>query len=380
MATSKRKNLLPNNKITDAFLDQTGIVLNDPITGRDITPFGPRRSDSPSTGSTNKNDSKTASNESVGNTIEYNRDADTGKLTGIKLPGKSRILGLSPKEVRDLAAKYSAASSLDAGSGGGGGVLDSEAIAQAELQRRNAIEAIKGLGPGVYDPTRPDLMPGGMDTQDNLFGLGGVFNPQVQVLKEILKDRFAKSGEQRKAGLFDYMTPEEIRSEARKSINEDINKKFFTDSERFAAFLEAIPIGNSKIRQYATSLTLPGEEISQIESRIGEQEKRVTFIRERVSAGDKDPYEAIVEINQINDELVEMQSRLSRLINVSADLRANPQNIHKIEDKLLYVKSKVKLTSDTAAARAINPEGDMQMYKVLEELNYGNYGKGSGNY
>ena len=301
---------------------------------------------------------------------------DRGQAVGIRRPGKQTILGVSKDEVAGLAEKE--------------GIQDlgQAATAEREAQRRGirrrgagvAEEVLAGLTPAERNELSPEqnfqiptLLPGvGVDAGfiEKIPGIGII---PVTVLENL--GIVPAITNLRLKQIAKYGGVEEGAIGSRNEITKAYENGALTLDERWAAMIENLRVSSIKTLDIGPTIaaasgtsTSPTEIVKVIDSAIGEKEQFISDLNTRLNAGTVDPTVALRRISQYNDEIDEAEARVILMIRNSAILRANPDQVDRLEDRFIKVRGRLEEAANNALIGITNPPTEIQIYETLRDV------------
>jgi len=167
--------------------------------------------------------------------------------------------------------------------------------------------------------------------------------------------------------------PETAREVALQEIQQDVINKGTSISEKFGALIEAIPIAGGLISKYAGGLVeAPASNVNTIVSEIKSITTQASNMREKAATGKLgDPYVAIEQLEIYEEDVARLEQRIKLLSLQSASLIADADSLNKIESEILDSKRRIFDAKQAAAAGAIAPATDSNIFLTLRELKGG---------
>jgi hypothetical protein len=286
---------------------------------------------------------------------------EKGNITGVKLPDGTSFLGLDPKTINAILSKYNQIPSEVTRQGllpiGGG---------EAQFQEQQQVLQTQQEQQGLFNteqPTSRELSP-----EDTRIGA------DIPVLGAFASAMDAAFGVQLRNSLgirkgvdknLDYnLSPQELRNVALTQIEENVYKEGIKADTKFGTLIESIPI----VGKYAGKLaTTPSGDVSDIRSTIGNEVNRANNIRMSAQKGEISPEMAFERIEAIEQNIQRMESKIRLLINYSPILRANPEEVDKIEADILTARQRLLRYKAASIAGTKAPADDYSILKALEE-------------
>jgi len=296
------------------------------------------------------------------------RDPRTGRVSGTEI-GRRTFLGLSPSEVEALHQQEKTRLALSEGA------TEISETGKVERESKQFLEE-----KGFFDETRPEKteldLPAPVGT-----GKIPIVGPGMSVFSQVGWSNFVKSAlgkigigtttpEQVQAIIQD---PETLREFAIREIQDEVISEGTTAREKFGAFIEAVPIVGNLVSRFADGLIEdPKGNVDTIVSEIQSVGTRATNMREKALTGKMgDPYNAYVQLADMEMDLSKMEQRIKLLSLESAKLRANGDAINLIEEKILDAKQRVFDAKQSAASGIVNQASDSSIFATLQELKGG---------
>lgn len=172
-------------------------------------------------------------------------------------------------------------------------------------------------------------------------------------------------------------TPETLREEAIRKVSQKSYEKGISAGESFGAFVESIPIVGGLVSKYARGLVeTPSGNADNVIGEIRSERERAATSAEKVRNGLITPSDGFEIAQQMEINVAELEGRLKLLINTSAILRANTDEINKIQQEILRTKERVNqlrlaagfaMTAQMSGTGRIIPT-DEQLFYELKEL------------
>ena len=168
------------------------------------------------------------------------------------------------------------------------------------------------------------------------------------------------------------MTEETLRTQALRKIRDNAVKKGISKAESFGSMIEAIPVVGGLIGRYVGGLVeAPYANAQEVKSNIVGYREEATNIVEKMNKNLYPPLEGLQRARQMEEDIAKLEGRLKLLVNSSAILRANVDELNKIEDEILRTKEMVDILR-TGANYAYTAEltGQGRVIPTNEELYY----------
>lgn len=174
------------------------------------------------------------------------------------------------------------------------------------------------------------------------------------------------------------LTPETVREGALRQISINAFDNGISLSESFGAMVEAIPVAGGLVGKYVGGLVeAPFSNANNIIDDINKMKEAASTGQEKVRNGLEDPDYGVGRARQMEENIAKLEGRLKLLISTSAILRANTDQVNKIQEQVLEAKEKVsryKKASSFGLTAQLTGTGrpiptDEQIYFELRENN-----------
>lgn len=286
--------------------------------------------------------------------------AKTGEKSGISV-GDKTYLGLRPQDVEQIQRAK--------------GKTDLPPIEEAAAERSRKIEGQEFLEErGFYGETRPDEV--SLD-----LGVGGV--PGVGAAGRAL-GHVATEGSYldlaRDAGWLGLSEKEEdlplitdpttLRELTMMEIQSETIKETITNSERFGAIVEAIPLVGDLVNKYAGGLVEdPKGNVDTIVQEVKAVGTRATNMREKALTGKMgDPYLAYDQLIVMENDIARMEQRIKQLALQSTLLQSDGDAVNLIEEVILDTRQRIFDAKQSAASGLTTTASDESLFLELMEL------------
>lgn len=173
------------------------------------------------------------------------------------------------------------------------------------------------------------------------------------------------------------MTDETIREAALREISIKSYKKGISAGESFGSFVESIPIAGSLASKYAGGLVeAPSSNAKTVLEEINSERERASTGAEKVRNGLMPAGYGLEQARIMEENIAELKGRIKLLINTSPILRANRDEINKIQEQILRAEERIQqfktasqfaLTAENTGTGRVIPT-DEQIYFELKEL------------
>lgn len=164
--------------------------------------------------------------------------------------------------------------------------------------------------------------------------------------------------------------PETAREFALQKIQKDTIKQGLSSSEEFGAVIEAIPIVGAAARFFASGLIeSPKSNVDTLLTEIDSERERASVLAEKAMTGKlSDPFLAYNQIEDIEDNIIRLETRIKLLSQTSAVLIADADELNRIEEKILRSKERVFIAKQAAAGGLVAPASNTNLFLTLKEL------------
>lgn len=173
------------------------------------------------------------------------------------------------------------------------------------------------------------------------------------------------------------MTPETIREASLREISQESFQKGISSRESFGSLVESIPVVGSLARQYAAGLIeTPSSNADEVIGKISKIKEAASTGQEKVRNGLERPEYGLDRAQDMEVKVAELEGRIKLLINTSPILRANADEVSKIQEEILIAKEKIAryrqasvfgLTAELTGTGRTIPT-DEQLYFELKDL------------
>jgi len=264
---------------------------------------------------------------------------------------KLRSQGVGKREATSAAIQESQASQAqdiqEQRQAQGIAFVEEQGVAQEEVPLKKELDIQKGAGEDLA------AIGGSIGAIKSLLTKGKAFIPGVNVDKDFIINA----------------DPETAREAAFQTIERSVYQEGLTQNERFGAFIEAIPFVGDKIGRFAGGLIeTPSENAETAVQNIRDLRERAANMAEWSQTGKISPYVAIGQLNDMEENLIRLEARFKLLIQFSATLRSNADEINRIEDEILRTKERIFEAKQVAAAGAISVPSDASVYLTLQKI------------
>ena len=172
---------------------------------------------------------------------------------------------------------------------------------------------------------------------------------------------------------YDDMT---IRELTLQDIRRENYDRGISKGEAFGSIVEAIPVVGSLARKYANGLIqTPSGNADNVIGEIRSERERAATSSEKVRSGLISPENGLEQARQMEENIAALEGRLKLLINTSPILRANTDEINKIQEEILRTKERVAqfklassfaLTAEMSGTGRTVPTDEQLFYEYLE--------------
>lgn len=174
------------------------------------------------------------------------------------------------------------------------------------------------------------------------------------------------------------ITEETLREGALRQIRDNSMKEGISSGESFGAFVEAIPIAGNLIARYIPGLVeAPYGNAQEVFKEITQLGEEATNNQEKTAKGFMPAPFAMNRAREMEESVADLEGRLQALINTSAILRANKDEVNKIQAKIFQIKVRIdnfRIAASQALTAELTGTGrpirtDEEMYFELAEQN-----------
>ena len=138
------------------------------------------------------------------------------------------------------------------------------------------------------------------------------------------------------------MTPETVREAALREIKQKSFDEGISLSEGIGSVIESIPVVGSLANKYASGLTqTPSANTQTVLAEINRIKEAASTGQEKVRNGLEDPDFGLDRARSMEEDVSKLEGRIKLLINTSAQLRANTDNVNLIQEQILEAREKI---------------------------------------
>lgn len=220
-------------------------------------------------------------------------------------------------------------------------------------------------------------------TPSSKFGEGlPVIGPATAALQSVLGSAFLKgwlSAFKGKgaatAGSEFPITPETLREATLAEIRAEHFNEGISKGEAFGSLVESVPIAGSLVAKYASGLVeTPSANADNVIAEIRSERERAATGAEKVRNGLMSPDYALSSARDMEENIAALEGRMKLLINSSPILRANADEVNKIQEEILRARERVAqfrqasvfaLTAERTGTGRVVPT-DEQLYFELK--------------
>lgn len=161
--------------------------------------------------------------------------------------------------------------------------------------------------------------------------------------------------------------PEEMRTIVLSAIEKQEVERGLTGSERFGEFVEAIPIIGSIAAKYAGGLIeTPSENTQTILKELKTEKTRATNAEIKVKDGTLSVQAGQEIIEDIDNNIQRMESRMKMLISHSPELKFNSDGVNFIETKILEARERLFAAKINIVEGASSDPSDITILQSLK--------------
>lgn len=141
---------------------------------------------------------------------------------------------------------------------------------------------------------------------------------------------------------FPAPTEETLREAALRQISKESFKKGVSLSESFGAFVESIPLIGGAVGKYVGGLVeAPYSNTLHALDEINKVKEAASTGQEKVRNGLEDPDYGLDRARSMEEDVAKLEGRIKILIQTSAILQANTDQVNKIQEQILEAKEKI---------------------------------------
>lgn len=138
------------------------------------------------------------------------------------------------------------------------------------------------------------------------------------------------------------LTPETLREAALTEIRDTALQEGITKAESFGSMVEAIPVAGGLIGKYVGGLVeAPYANQKNVLKHINDIREAASTGQEKVRNGLEDPEYGLTRAREMEEQVAKLEGRMKLLINTSAILRANTDEVNEIQERILEAKEKI---------------------------------------
>lgn len=161
---------------------------------------------------------------------------------------------------------------------------------------------------------------------------------------------------------------EALFNEAKKEVNKKVLAEGVSAAETFGAVVEAIPIVGGLASKYADKISTPSRTVRDLRTNINSLREAAEFQATQARTGNVPPEVAIGTILEMQGKVDELEAKIRILTQVSAQLRANPEEINLIETEIFRTKQKLFIAAQSAGAALVTEPNPNSVFLTLNEL------------
>lgn len=159
---------------------------------------------------------------------------------------------------------------------------------------------------------------------------------------------------------FPTMDGATVREMALDKIKNESFQEGTTASENFGTLIEAIPLVGGLVSQFAGNLVEdPFGNAANVLEEINSERERAATQTEKVRSGLESPDRALEQVRTMEENVAALEGRIKVLINTSAVLRANGDQVNLIQEKILRARERIDQYRQAAViALALESSGE----------------------
>jgi len=170
------------------------------------------------------------------------------------------------------------------------------------------------------------------------------------------------------------LTPETVREASLNEIRDRSFKKGVTFAQKFGSVVESIPVVGSIARKWAGGLIeTPSANADNVIAEIDKVKEAASTGQEKVRNGLEDPDYGLDRARSMENQIAALEGRLKALINSSPILRANTDEVNRIEEGILEAREKIAryrqaatlgLTASLTGTGRVIPTDEQMLYEL----------------
>jgi len=281
-----------------------------------------------------------------------------GKATGVEVGGQV-FTGLTERDVKSF---------IEGKSGEGGRALEFGEARQLQEQEATREEARGFLEEkGVFEETLPERTELDIPEPTAIEKIP-VMGAGIGAITQVILDAFPNLDSKEVQTLI--QNPETAREMALQTIQQKVIDEGITAGEKFGAVIESIPVVGSLVSKYASGLIEdPKGNVDTLLTEIQSERERASVLAEKAMTGKLgNPLIAVEQIEDIENNIFKLEQRIKLLSLESAQLRANGDQLNRIEEVILRTKERIFIAKQAAAGGTIAPATDSNIFLTLQEL------------
>ncbi len=278
---------------------------------------------------------------------------ERGNVSGVTLPSGNTYLGLSPDEAEEIIQRETKKSATP-----GGAAEFSQRINTAQLSQQ--LEQQKVFEP----PIQEQELKTKIDTADESIIPAGnlpIISPSIRSLRNQAVLNSLGDKKIKNMGLEEFRnSPESIEEPMlNKIITNEIDLEVLKSGEAKASqlgiLIESIPVVGSLSRKYIGGLIkTPSREVDEIVSQLKDIETDVNQQGGWSKEGSLNPAIAIKNINNYEQQVQILESKIKFLIIQSSELQSSPEEVNKIQQQIRSLYSVISNARSQAAGAYIS--------------------------
>ena len=278
--------------------------------------------------------------------LAFFKDPTTGGTTGFTDPktGKTFLGPISPEQEEGIRRR---AAPIEA-------VREEQRLADIERQKQGLLEEGRPVRQEL-DPQRTGL--------EKIPIFGGFATAGRALGKKVKKSLGIPLLDDRE---FD---PSTFRTAELAAIAKVEAEKVLTFNQIFGGFAEALPTGDSILGvSFAKTLEKPSENAEEVFSNIRKVKRQITNIETNVKLGYLPQSVANEQLDDMEENVIRLESRLKSYINNSPSLKFNSDRVNTMETDILSVKEKLFQSRLNVLEGKIQDPDEMALFIKKQEL------------
>ena len=138
------------------------------------------------------------------------------------------------------------------------------------------------------------------------------------------------------------VTAETVREESLRQISKNSFNKGISDAESFGTLIESVPVVGQVARKWASGLIeTPSANADNVIGEVSKIGDAASTGQEKVRNGLESPEFGLDRARKMEEDVANLEGRIKLLINTSPILRANTDEVNKIQEEILRSKERI---------------------------------------